>query len=351
MIGEVFQSRSDSTILGIDVGGANLKYATAAGEARSVAFPLWLQPQMLAARLGEDIASFPAARRLAVTMTGELADCFLDREAGVRAIVAACVEAARHTGGDAPRFYAVDGQFHDAESACRQVDLIAAANWHALATHVAEQLEGSGIQRALLIDIGSTTTDLVPIVDGRVGSKAQTDFDRLKEGSLAYLGGERTPLCAIVDGLVHRGVRIPIMREVFATMADVRLLLGHTAPLPDDRTTADGKPRDSFHAANRMARMIGLDHRHLSADDAMDLARQVHRQAVAEIDAAIERCRSNGLIAGDEPWVISGHAADLLPARRSGAATIRLGEVLGDPVARCAPAYAVARLFDALAET
>jgi hypothetical protein len=274
----------------------------------------------------------------------------LDRDEGVRAIVAACVEAAGKAGREAPRFYAVDGRFHDAASAGRHVDRVAAANWHALATLVASMLTASSVRRGLLIDIGSTTADLIPIVDGRVGTSAQTDSDRLKEGSLVYIGGERTPVCAIVNSLVHHRVRVPVMREVFATMADVRLLLGHTDPRPDDQNTADGKPNDRFHAANRMARMIGLDHRAVSLEDAIELADQVHQRAVLEINAAVERCRRSGLIDGGETWIVSGHAADLLPDREGDATTVRLGPILGDSlgdsIARCAPAYAAARLLE-----
>src|SRR4051794_1172212 len=63
------------TILGLDIGGANLKAATADKRAVSVPFPLWKQPDKLPAALAELVAKFPEAEELAVTMTGELCDC------------------------------------------------------------------------------------------------------------------------------------------------------------------------------------------------------------------------------------------------------------------------------------
>lgn len=332
-------------ILGIDIGGANLKYATVAGRTHALPFPLWKRPHDLASQLQRDVGSFGDVRQLAVTMTGELADCFLDRGRGVAQIVAACRDAAARVGCDSVRFYGVDGRFHDPESACEQPDLIAAANWHALASHVAQRFAPSLDRGALLIDIGSTTTDLIPIARGSVATKSKTDYERLREGTLVYLGGERTPVCAVVDTLPFRGEAIPVMREVFATIDDVRLLTGHTAENPDDNDTADGAPRDCFHAANRLARMIGLDHRGVSIGDAVCLARQVHDRGIALITDALDRCRARGLVDGTEIWIISGHASDLLPTDRVSAGHIQLADVLGNDVARCAPAHAVACLL------
>ena len=78
--------------LGLDIGGANLKAANAAGWAQSIPFALWRDPAGLAAALAELIAQAPAADRLAVTMTGELCDCFRTKAEGVRHILAAVAQ-------------------------------------------------------------------------------------------------------------------------------------------------------------------------------------------------------------------------------------------------------------------
>ena len=336
---------ASATTLGIDIGGANLKYATGDGDARSLPFPLWMRPEDLAAQLQHDIAAFSDVRRLAVTMTGELADCFLDRDEGVKHIVHACAAAADRMGCREAWYYGVDGRFHDASSACRHPDRIAAANWHALGSHVAQRFANELDEGAVLIDVGSTTTDMVPLRHGRVTTTAKTDFDRLREGSLVYVGGERTTICSLVDKLTFRGQTIPVMREAFATMDDARLLTGHAAENLDDTNTSDGKPRDLFHAANRMARMIGLDHRSVSIDEAVFLARQVHERGRAVIAEAFERCKRQGLIDGTETWIVSGHANDLLPSGSHGVARIQLASVMGQQIARCAPAFAAACLL------
>src|SRR5688572_20793287 len=82
--------------LGLDIGGANLKAALATGAARSAPFALWKAPQELTARLSQLLSEF-AHDRLAVTMTGELCDCFPTRREGVQAILDSVVAAARQT--------------------------------------------------------------------------------------------------------------------------------------------------------------------------------------------------------------------------------------------------------------
>src|SRR3954470_18939597 len=62
--------------LALDVGGANLKAAHSSGAASSTPFPLWKRPEQLAAAIRKLVGAMPPAERSAVTMTGELCDCF-----------------------------------------------------------------------------------------------------------------------------------------------------------------------------------------------------------------------------------------------------------------------------------
>ncbi len=320
-------------IVGIDIGGANLKYASHCGRTLSRPFAMWRRHEQLASTLAEDLADFGGSDEIAVTMTGELADCFLDRELGVLHIVEHTEQAAAAVGITRVRYYGVDGNFYAATGAKSNVDLIAAANWHALASFVA-----ADVADALLIDVGSTTTDIIPICDGRVATEAHNDFDRLLEGSLVYVGCQRTPVCALLDHLCVGGRQIPVMNEWFATIDDARLLLGFQAEDPGDNDSADGKPRTVEFAANRLARMIGLDRRQVDVIAARELARQVADAAKSRIGAAVQKSAcASGLL------VLSGHGQDLVET--SGATEIiQFSDRFGSACSRAAPAYAVARL-------
>src|SRR5580698_2724184 len=79
-------------VIGLDIGGANLKAATAAGDARSRPFELWKHPDRLGPAL-IDLLDGWTPTHLAVTMTGELCDCFETKRDGVCRILAAVEKA------------------------------------------------------------------------------------------------------------------------------------------------------------------------------------------------------------------------------------------------------------------
>ena len=227
-------------VLGLDVGGANLKAAHADGAARSRPFALWKDPGGLAGALRDLIADMPDADLLAVTMTGELCDCFESKRQGVIAILDAVQEAAQ---GKPIRVWRTDGKFVDITEARKTPLQTAAANWLALATF-AGRLAPEG--PALLFDVGSTTTDVIPLLDGRPKPHGRTDRERLESGELVYTGVRRTPLCALAGGAA----------ELFATTLDVYLLLDWIAEDAADRNTADGRPATKAAAHARLARMM-----------------------------------------------------------------------------------------------
>jgi probable H4MPT-linked C1 transfer pathway protein len=317
-------------VLGLDIGGANLKFASNRGASAATAFPLWQRPRELAAAIAAEVGAFGQVDAHVVTMTGEMADCFMDRREGVIEIVKQCLEAL----GSRTLFYSVDGLLIAGEDAIDLPDHLAASNWHAIASLAARWCQGPG----LLIDIGSTTTDLIPLADGLPRSTSRTDFDRLITGELVYLGIGRTPVCSLVDGIPFGDRFVPVMNEVFATMDDCAILTGDVDENPADTGTADGRPRTRMYAANRLARMIGLDRQQVTVPEATSMARYVVDQWRARIMVA-----AAVLSSADAQWILSGHGARLLqlPAERS---VLDLTLRLGDQLSRCAPAYAVAIL-------
>jgi (4-(4-[2-(gamma-L-glutamylamino)ethyl]phenoxymethyl)furan-2-yl)methanamine synthase len=296
-------NRATGHLVAVDIGGANLKYVDDRGQSLARPFPMWKQFGSLAETLIRDLASFGVVDRLLVTMTGELADCFTDRHAGVRFIVDAVIQTqVQHL-----HFYDLDGAFLCAQTAKESPMMVAAANWHATASWVASTIS----QPCLLVDIGTTTTDLIPLEVGRIATTAKTDPQRLAEGSLVYVGASRTPVCALVDTLAGPEGETPVMNELFATIDDARLLLGYETPDAADFESADGGPRTIEAAARRMLRMIGHDLISSSVDAAVLMSRQVHQSVTDRIDQAIKRL-------GDfDQIVLVGQGDDLLPAERA----------------------------------
>src|SRR5438876_6779964 len=158
-----------TAVLGLDIGGANLKAAHSSGAACLCPYALWKNPGGLSAALTHLFRKLPACDRLAVTMTGELCDCFESKRQGVEAILAALETSAKHS---AICIWRNDGRFVDLDEARADPLSVAAANWLALATF-AGRFAPKGA--ALVVDIGSTTTDIVPLGDGKPISRGRSD--------------------------------------------------------------------------------------------------------------------------------------------------------------------------------
>ncbi|HVX61542.1 MAG TPA: hydantoinase/oxoprolinase family protein [Pirellulales bacterium] len=327
--------------LALDVGGAHLKAADGLGFAASQYFPLWQKPDALAGALAALIAQSPPADRLAVTMTGELADCFATKAEGVAAILAATENAA---GGRKICVYLVDGSYVAPHQALEQPLLAAASNWRALAQFAARYApEGSG----LLIDIGSTTCDLIPLVDGRPCATGHTDPERLAAGELVYTGVTRSPVCAVASALPWRGKQVPTAQELFATTWDAYLTMGELPEEPDSRHTADGRPATKQAARDRLARSICADRQMFDDADALAAATAIARAQSARLALAAQGVVRR-LPSAPETIIVSGQgeflARQLLQRMRLQARVVSLNDELGADLSRAAPAHALAAL-------
>ncbi|MFO0869449.1 MAG: hydantoinase/oxoprolinase family protein [Pirellulales bacterium] len=327
--------------LAIDIGGANLKVADGLGYAASYPFPLWKFPERLAQQLGHAIAEAPRAERLAITMTGELADCYASRREGVEKILDAVEEAAA---GRSIVVYLVTGEMVAPQAARRNPLLAAASNWHALAAFAGRFVPH---QTALLIDAGSTTCDVIPLVDGRPAARGRTDTERLLHQELVYTGVERSPVCALVSHLPYGQQNCAVAQELFATARDAYLLLGELPEQPADRNTADGRPATRDAARTRLARMVCADVDEFTWEDARRAAvaiqaAQVERlgAAVRWVAAALPQPPSSVVLVGQGEFLIRA-ALDTLPWK---GVTVSLEQLAGDLVSRCGPAHALAVL-------
>jgi probable H4MPT-linked C1 transfer pathway protein len=326
--------------LGLDIGGANLKVADGYRFALLRPFALWREPKRLSEELGIVLEQAPSAERLAVTMSGELADCFSSKPQGVAAIVEAVVRAAE---GRQVAIYGIDGDFVTVEQACRQPAQVASANWHALATLAARCAEGAG----LLIDVGTTTTDIIRLVGGQPDHVGFTDTQRLLAGELVYSGVWRTPLAALVDTLPWRAAECPVARELFATTLDVYLTLGEIPEDGENNNTADGRPATRPAARARLARMICADGSDVTDADAEGFAAAVAARQRADLrDAAwrVVRCGQGSpqriVVSGQGAFLARQIAQQAFPE----AALVSLNDRLGAAVSVCAAAHAVAVL-------
>ena len=245
-----------SGCIGWDVGGAHLKAVriNVGGECVAAiqhACPLWRGIGELKQAWCAVGTALGEAEHHAVTMTGEMADCFSDRSSGVEMILETAANMLKRP------FWVYSGARgliadHDARCSFAEV---AAANWH-----VAASCAAGFVRQGIFMDVGSTTTDIVPFAEGRVSATAATDSSRLASGELVYTGVVRTPVMAMTQTVEVGGLHLPIVAEQFANAADVYRLLGRLPPGADQYPTCDGQAKTRSASARRLARMLGRDY-------------------------------------------------------------------------------------------
>lgn len=335
--------------LGLDVGGAHLKVALVADGGmqivRQIVCPLWQGMDRLDAALAEISPLMADAERVAVTMTGELSDLFPDRKTGVETIVARLAAA---TGGKA-RYWMGHHGFGAARDACAQYREVGSTNFLATAA-----LLGRRINNGVLIDFGSTTTDIIPIRGGAPVSRGLVDVERQANGELVYTGFTRTGVATVATRAPFRGQWVGLAREYLATMADVRRVLGELPDGVDLHATADGKDKTRAHSLARLARMLGCD-----AADGSDAAWRITATYIRECqmrsihDGALQVLSVAAL--PDDAIVAAagiGWRAVLALSQRLGRGCQPFADIAGitgvnaEAANHCAPAVAVALLLD-----
>jgi probable H4MPT-linked C1 transfer pathway protein len=331
-------------ILGWDIGGVNTKAVRLDDDGRlraqSRPFELQRDPgalvQVLVGLASDLGVSGSAGLMCAVTMTAELSQIFRTKRDGVAFVLDAV--AAAFPDADV-QVFTTDGRFVAvAEARDRPLD-VAAANWAATARLVAERHPA-----ALLVDIGTTTTDIIPIVNGAAVASGLTDPGRLASGELVYTGALRTPVEAIVRDVPYRGGRAGVSAEGFALIGDVHLWRGCLVPDDYSVPTPDGRAASREFAGERLARVICADREMLDHSEIGEIADAIAAAQVETVAAAIRRVRARhpsiqtAVVAGLGEFI----ARDAAVA--SGLDVVSLVREIGDEASRYAPAAAVALL-------
>ena len=279
-------------VVGWDIGGVNVKatwLAMGAGPVRQVRvtsrpFEIWRDKDRLPAVLRGAFSEVAPARppqAMAVTMSAELSDVFATKREGVSFVL----ESVRSCFPDLQcHVLNFNGEFVPLGEALSRPLEFAAANWAASAHWTSRECPDG-----LLVDVGSTTTDILPILGGKVRVRGRTDTERLLSGELVYTGALRTNLAAIVQSVPINGRACRVASEYFAVSGDVHLILGHLQPEDYTSTTPDNRAPTVKSARARLARLVCADSEMLSVSEIDELARYIHRQQVLQIRSGLEQ--------------------------------------------------------------
>ena len=261
----------------------------------------------------------------------ELVDAFETKAQGVLDIATTCEKLF-----DCPVAYiGTDKVLSLAELIANPIE-VAAANWIAT-SHIVAEIE----KDCIFVDTGSTTTDIIPIKDGKECAKGRTDFERSSTGELVYTGTLRTNLTSFVDSIPLNGETYRVASELFAITADVYVL-----DLIKDEdyvcATCDGAGKSKEESARRISRVVCADLDILSMDDIKEMADYIHKEQVKQIAAGLKEVSDRE---GLDKVIVTGLGKDILCAEAAkllGLDVKSMGDFYSDDECTVAPAIGTA---------
>jgi probable H4MPT-linked C1 transfer pathway protein len=337
-------------VLGYDVGGANTKAVLLCvkkgkllnAEVAVEYFPIWKKPE----KLGEVLLKLKqqlvasSLDGVGLTMTAELSDAYQTKREGVDDILN-CVS---KTFPEVPVFVLNTAAELVTLDVAKQKPLtVAAANWAASGWLVATKLKN-----CVVVDVGSTSTSIIPIVNGKVVALGTTDLDKLICGELVYSGCLRTNVAAIVHSIPIRNVAAGVASELFALSGDVNLILGNISKEDYSIETADGRGKTIPEALARLTRVICADTEMLTRQEIIKMAEYISDKQIQQVAEGLSKVYSytKSLALGKVPVVVTGIGKNFI-ARKAAeklciAEILDLGTMLSDKAVSATPAFGVA---------
>ena len=338
-------------VIGLDIGGANTKavfLSTKNGfiEELNTAieyFPVWKDPEKLSIVLSQLKKRASGSVKLdcvGATMTAELSDAYRTKREGVNHILS-CITHAFHN--VSVFVLDVEATLRSIEEAKSEPLKVAAANWAATGWMVSKL-----IKNCIVIDVGSTSTSIIPVVEGIVSAAGKTDLEKLMNGELVYTGSLRTNVAAIVNSIPIRSGVARVSSELFAQSGDVHLVLGNITEKEFTVETADGEGKTRAEAMARLARVVCADIEMLTEQEIIQIARHIHDKQIEQVVEGLSQVysRVRSLTTAKIPVVITGHGKDFIArtaAQRLGVdEIIDLGKLAGNVAVTASPAVGVA---------
>ena len=278
-------------ITALDIGGANTKAVSLKiidgllylDSAYSTYFPIWAKGKdNLGNQLKTCINSLSSpADLVAITMTAELSDVYNDKQAGVLHILNSVGKAFKDV---ETLFLTNENNLVSPEQVYSDPLKVAGANWVATAW-----LASKIIKNCIVVDVGSTTTDIIPIVNHQIVAKGKNDLERLQLGELIYTGALRTNLATLVNKVLINNISTRVSSELFSTTGDIHLILGNISSSDYNIDTSDGRGKSLDESYSRLARLVCSDLETINQKTLKNLAEFIYQKQISLIASGINQ--------------------------------------------------------------
>lgn len=273
-------------VLGLDIGGANTKATFLSTKGKKILelrtsieyFPIWKNKKnlpLLLEKLKKKFTTLSKLDGVAVTITAEVSDAYFTKKEGINEILDYLILVF----SDTPIFVLdINARLLTIEDARKNPLEVASVNWVATGWMVSQI-----IRNCIIIDVGSTTTSIIPIFGGKIFAKGKNDLEKLQVGELVYSGSLRTNVAAIVDQIPVFGIMTRVSSELFAQSADIHLLLGNIGQTEYIVETCDGRGNSEKECLARLARVICADIDLINEEELMKIAEFIYLKQVDQI--------------------------------------------------------------------
>ena len=281
-----------TSVLGLDIGGANTKAAYINSKNGYIVksrnaieyFPVWKKPEELEtilSRISKAVSGSMKLNCIGITMTAELSDAYRTKREGVNQILTQVTNAFPDM---QILILDVDSKLLSVTEARSAPLRVAASNWVATGWMVSQL-----VKNCIVIDVGSTSTSIIPIVEGYVSATGKTDLDKLMNGELLYTGSLRTNVAAIVNSMPIRDGVARVSSEMFAQSGDVHLVLGNITENEYTVETADGRGKTRAEALARLARVICADTEMLTEQEILQFTTYIYDRQIKQVAEGLKQ--------------------------------------------------------------
>jgi probable H4MPT-linked C1 transfer pathway protein len=313
-------------ILGLDIGGANTKAAlikfkgSVISESYSIIeyFPFWEKnindiPKMFRRIIKNLIVKncfkLEFIDFISITITAELSDAFQTKREGLSTIFNALEQVF-----EKKKMFFINNtnEFINFDQVKSNPISVAAANWVSTSLFL-----GNFVPNCILIDAGSTTIDIIPILNSKPIAKGKNDVERLINHELIYTGGLRATIPSITHFVPYKDKMVRISFEKFALVSDVHRVLKNISETEYINNTADNRSKSLNDCYARLARVICMDLDSISLKNLDLLAQYIYDKQIGIISNDIQEFL-NALTKrlpefNDDPiFVLTGLSADFL---------------------------------------